>query len=88
MLTSVDAIVKALGGPAATAAILDVGPSAISNWKRRGVPPGSFLLLEKALVARGKSKPSPGLIKFPDRKSKKSTPKARGRNGLAARNLD
>jgi hypothetical protein len=88
MLTSVDAIVEALGGPAATAAILDVVPSAISNWKRRGIPPGSFLLLEKALVARGKSKPSHGLLKFPEPKPKKSTPKARGRNAVATRDLD
>jgi hypothetical protein len=89
MLTTVDAIIEALGGPATTAAILDVVPSALSNWKRRGgIPPTNFLLLERALVERGKSKPSPKLLKFPEPKPKKSTSKARGRNAVAARDLD
>jgi|SoimicMinimDraft_4_1059732.scaffolds.fasta_scaffold136180_1 hypothetical protein len=65
MLTTVDSIIEALGGPAATAAIVGVVPSAISNWKTRGgIPPDKFMLLEKVLVERGKGKPSPDLFGF------------------------
>ena len=83
MLTSVDDIIKALGGPASVAAILGVYPSAISNWKSRGgIPLSNFLMLEKALVARGKRKPSPKLIKVPVSKN------GRRRHAVAARNVD
>jgi hypothetical protein len=65
MLTTVDAIIDALGGSAATAAIVGVGPSAISNWKARGgIPPDKFMILERALTDRGKGKPSPDLFGF------------------------
>jgi hypothetical protein len=65
MLTTVDSIIEALGGPAATAAIVGVRPSAISNWKTRGgIPSDKFMLLERALTDRGKGKPSPDLFGF------------------------
>jgi hypothetical protein len=83
MLNSVDDIIKALGGPTATAAILGVYPSALSNWKDRGgIPLSNFLLLEKALVARGKRKPSRKLLKVPVSKN------GRRRHAVAGPDLD
>jgi DNA-binding transcriptional regulator YdaS (Cro superfamily) len=65
MLTTVDSIIEALGGSTATAAIVGVGPSAISNWKTRGaIPPDKFMLLERVLAERGKGRPSPDLFGF------------------------
>jgi hypothetical protein len=83
MLNSVDDIIEALGGSAATASILGVYPSAISNWKfRGGIPLSNFLLLEKALAARGKRKPSRKLIKVPVSKN------GRRRHAVAGPDLD
>jgi DNA-binding transcriptional regulator YdaS (Cro superfamily) len=65
MLTTVDSIIEALGGSTAAAAIVGVGPSAISNWKTRGgIPSDKFMLVERALADRGKDKPSPNLFGF------------------------
>lgn len=55
MLTTVEAVVEALGGTAATAAAVGVGASAVSNWLERGkIAPGKFLLVREALLAVGK----------------------------------
>jgi hypothetical protein len=65
MLTTVDAVIDALGGLTATATIVGVRPSAISNWKTRGgIPSDKFMLLQRALADRGKRKPSPNLFGF------------------------
>jgi hypothetical protein len=65
MLTTVDSVIEALGGPTATATVVGVRPSAISNWKTRGsIPSDKFMLLERALADRGKGKPSPDLFGF------------------------
>lgn len=55
MLRSVDEVVKALGGTAATASVAGVGPSAVSNWRVRGkIPQENFLLVRDALAKDGK----------------------------------
>jgi hypothetical protein len=65
MLTTIDSVIEALGGSTATATIVGVRPSAISNWKARGgIPPDKFMLLQRALAARGRGKPAPGLFGF------------------------
>lgn len=50
MLTSIDAVVDALGGTAAVASLAGVGVSAVSNWKTRGkIPADKFLIFDGAL---------------------------------------
>jgi hypothetical protein len=39
-MTTIDTILESLGGEAAVARSLQLGVSAISNWKVRGIPPG------------------------------------------------
>lgn len=52
MLTTVDAVIDALGGPTITAARAGVGLSAVSNWKARGrFPAELYLLFSTALSA-------------------------------------
>jgi DNA-binding transcriptional regulator YdaS (Cro superfamily) len=54
MLTSVDAVIEALGGPTKIAALAGIWPSAVSNWRVRGeIPPENFLLISDALRAIG-----------------------------------
>lgn len=38
LITSVDALIDALGGTSATARLAGVGPSAVSNWRKTGLP--------------------------------------------------
>ena len=55
MLNSVDEVIETLGGPAKTAAVARVGPSAVVNWRTRGeITPEHFLLISEALEAMGK----------------------------------
>lgn len=55
MLCSVDEVIEAVGGPAGAAALVGVGPSAVSNWRSRGeIPSENFLLFRDALAANGK----------------------------------
>jgi hypothetical protein len=55
MLTTVDDVIEALGGTAATAGLAGVSAPAVSNWRERGkIAPGKFLLISEALEARGK----------------------------------
>lgn len=44
MLTSVDAVIEAVGGTSAAAALAGVGPPAVSNWKARGAIPSEYFL--------------------------------------------
>lgn len=54
MLTTVDEVILALGGPTKTAAVAGVGASAVVNWRTRGeIPPDCFLLIRDALTALG-----------------------------------
>lgn len=55
MLNSVEAIIDALGGTAAAAALAGVGMSAVSNWKDRGrIPAENFLTFSAALAKESK----------------------------------
>jgi hypothetical protein len=54
MLTSVESVIEALGGPTKTAALAAVGASAVVNWRVRGeIPPDNFMLITDALRALG-----------------------------------
>lgn len=53
MLDSVDDVVEALGGSAKVAELCGVGPSAVSNWRKRGrISPGSFMIIRDALASK------------------------------------
>jgi DNA-binding transcriptional regulator YdaS (Cro superfamily) len=52
MLKSVDEVIDALGGPSAMAELTGVGPSAVVNWRTRGIAPDKFLLVKKALKSK------------------------------------
>ena len=55
MLGSVKDVVDALGGSSGAAEVAQVGVSAVSNWKDRGViPPEYFVLFADELARRGK----------------------------------
>lgn len=50
MLETVEAVIEALGGNAATASLLGVRQSAVSNWKVRGqVPSHRYFAIAAAL---------------------------------------
>jgi len=54
MLTSVESVIEALGGPTKMAAVAGVGASAVVNWRVRGeIPPENFILITDALRAMG-----------------------------------
>lgn len=64
MLTTVDDVVKKLGGPTAVASLTGVGLSAVSNWKSRGrIPAEKFLIFDRAL-SNLKSSAHPDLFGF------------------------
>ena len=52
MLRSVDEIISALGGTAATAELAGVGSPAVSNWKARGSIPAEYFLIFDGELAR------------------------------------
>lgn len=53
MLTSIDAVLEAVGGPTAAAALAGVSLPAVSNWKSRGrIPAEKFFLFERELGSR------------------------------------
>jgi hypothetical protein len=51
-LKTVDEVIRALGGTAAAAKALDVGPPAISNWKARNLIPSRVYLVIGSLLKR------------------------------------
>ena len=54
MLETVDALVEALGGTTAVAAIIGVGPSTVSNWRTwNRIPPRLFFKIEDEALRRG-----------------------------------
>jgi DNA-binding transcriptional regulator YdaS (Cro superfamily) len=54
ILTSVEAVIEAMGGPTKTAAQLGQRPNTVSNWKLRNkIPPEHFLAVSEALKASG-----------------------------------
>lgn len=53
MLNSIDAVIEAVGGATAAAALAGVSVPAVSNWKARGrIPPEKFFLFERELANR------------------------------------
>ena len=64
MIETVPDVVEALGGTFKAAAIASVGPSAVSNWIRRGsIPSDRFFIISDALRGVGKEV-SPNLFGF------------------------
>lgn len=55
MLSSVDDVIEALGGPSEMAGLAGVGPSAVVNWRTRGIAPDKFVLIRDALASKGLS---------------------------------
>lgn len=53
LLYTTESIISAFGGHKATADWAGVGPSAISNWIERGIPPGWHYRIDRALRERG-----------------------------------
>jgi hypothetical protein len=54
-ITSVDSVVKLLGGAVAVGRIIGITPEAIYNWRARGaIPAARYLVIEQAL--RGKKR--------------------------------
>lgn len=55
MSRSLDQLISALGGETAVADLLGVGPSAVSNWKARGLPKArwvDFVILGREVGVR------------------------------------
>lgn len=56
MLKTVAEVIEKLGGTSKTAEIFDVGPSAVSNWKRDGrFPARLHYRISRELAARGEA---------------------------------
>ena len=54
MLSTVDAVIDAVGGTAAAAGLAGVGLSAVSNWRSRNrIPSEKFMIFADVLRARG-----------------------------------
>lgn len=57
-LSTVDDIIRELGGTGAVAQMLGRGDSAVSNWKAyRRFPPNTYVVLTSAIRRRGKRAP-------------------------------
>lgn len=55
MISTVDDVIEALGGSGATASLVGLGTSAVSNWIARGkIAPDKFLIIKAALADLGK----------------------------------
>lgn len=54
-LETVADLITALGGPTAISKLFDppLTPNAVGNWRERGLPPETFIVLTTALNARG-----------------------------------
>lgn len=59
-LTTPDEVIDTLGGTGAVARLLGVDDRVVSNWRGRGLPPETYLVLTQALRSRRRSAP-PGL---------------------------
>jgi hypothetical protein len=64
MLRSVDELVDALGGSAATAEVAGVVISAVSNWKTNGVIPAAYFLVFAKEFKRRKLRLDPAIFAF------------------------
>lgn len=52
------AVIDALGGTAAVARLANKAMQTVSNWRSRGFPSDTFLLLQAALKAQGRTAPA------------------------------
>lgn len=52
-LKSASAVIDFLGGTSATAELLDVLPSSVSNWRHDGLPARLHRRIEKLITERG-----------------------------------
>lgn len=57
-LTSADDVIDALGGTMATSRITGSKPTAVSNWRVRGLPSAKFRIMQRELEQRGLKAPS------------------------------
>ncbi len=65
MLTSVEAIVDALGGTVAVSAMAGVTVPAVLNWKsRRRIPAERYFFFSVELAKAGKAAPDPAVFGF------------------------
>jgi DNA-binding transcriptional regulator YdaS (Cro superfamily) len=73
MLRTIVAIIEVLGGTFAASKRLGVSPSAISNWKARGIIPAErYLSVSKALKDVGKTA-HPSLFGFVSKPSARAS---------------
>jgi len=52
-LISADEVIDALGGTNGVSDLIGARPSAVSNWRRLGLPPRTYIALSEALKAKG-----------------------------------
>lgn len=52
-LTTTEQVIEALGGTTAAAEWAGMGPSGISNWLARGIPPGWHYRIDRYLATKG-----------------------------------
>ena len=52
-LLTANEIVEVLGGTNAVSDLVGSRPSAVSNWRRMGFPPKTFIALQAALAEKG-----------------------------------
>ena len=64
MLTSVDELIKAVGGNAAAASMVGVKPAAVSNWKARGAIPAEHFMIFAGFFAGDGRTFDPSLFGF------------------------
>jgi hypothetical protein len=64
MLTTVESVIDALGGPTAAASLAGVGLSAVSNWKARNKFPSEMFLIFSDALAKNGNTPDPALFGF------------------------
>jgi len=56
-IKTADEAIDALGGTAAVAEIYGVDVRVVSNWRKRGLPPDTYLTFHQALIEKGRSAP-------------------------------
>lgn len=53
LLTTSTEVIDRLGGNTVVASFTGVSPNAVGNWRVRGLPPETFIVLTTALNAKG-----------------------------------
>lgn len=57
-INSASEVIDALGGPVAVSQLFSLRPNAVSQWKTRGFPPETYVVLVAALAEKGFSAPA------------------------------